>query len=109
MVDARAASVRVVEFPVGYCAAAPLPRRGASAPAAAVDPPDIIIISDDEDQRRAIAGPSHPVDPPGIIIISDEEDEQLAAVVRSRSIIVPHGDHFMAGAHDFEQELHVLH
>ena len=82
---------------------------GASAPAAAVDPPDIIIISDDEDERRAISGGSHPVDRPGIIIISDEEDEQLAAVVRSHSIIVPHGDDIMAGAHDFQQDSSARH
>ena len=80
---------------------------GTSAQATAVD---IIIISDDEDERSGLSGQANAVDPPGIIIISDEEDEwpssseQLAAVEPSRSIIVSNGEEIISRAGDIGQD-----
>ena len=85
---------------------------GTSGSPAALDPSDIIIISDDEDEQRDFSGQSGAVDTPGIVIISDEDDqrpgscEQPAAVERSRFVmpVVSNDDEFMAGADDIGQD-----
>lgn len=65
---------------------------GPSIPAAPVDPPSILVLSDDDEDMHATMGQSAVVETPAIAIISDDEEFMSAADGIGEDRVAGHGD-----------------